>query len=345
MSAATSASSDSGADQAASTGSEGPSLDACAEACEGAFDRVGLLHCQACRCKAAFDDWLPGADALQCDAGEPIQIYRADVSGEAPVLEQASPSAANCANPALLNGSCGPGSRLGTIVHDDVVVRWICRDPLLDADGRVRFRDAAIIGHNRRTGATCFWDDIDETTHDDDLPPLDLLTATDAERQEFLDRFHYNDGSRCISCHDHDPFIYTPFLQSVSWTSFAPELGPYALVERDGRLVATGKRHLVSTRAQPCTQCHRLGDDGTCRLLAPDALGASKRDGHQQAVLDAMVEGSPHWTLAYWMPIPGLLDHEAWAARFADARAHVLACCETPGEDVGDCVWQPVPGA
>jgi hypothetical protein len=27
---------------------------------------------------------------------------------------------------------------------------------------------------------------------------------------------------------------------------------------------------------------------------------------------------------------------------FGAARDHVLACCETPGEDVGTCRWEPI---
>lgn len=336
--------SDSGIEDGSSTSAAGTEPDPCAASCDSAFARSGLLRCQACRCKAAFDDWLPSAQELQCDAAEPIEVYHADLSGAAPVLEPASPSADRCVNPSLLNGSCGPGSRLGTLVHDDVVVRWICRDPLLELDGRPRFRDAAIIGHNRRTGATCFWDDVDDTTHGDDLPALDLEAATEQEQLEFADRFRVTDGKQCIGCHDHDPFIYTPFLQSVPWSVFAADpAAPYARVERDGRLVPTGKRHLVSERARPCTACHRLGDDGTCRLLAPDALAASKRDGYEESVLAAMIEGNPNWGLAYWMPQPVPLDHAAWLEQYDDARAHVLACCETPGQDIGDCEWQPVP--
>jgi hypothetical protein len=27
----------------------------------------------------------------------------------------------------------------------------------------------------------------------------------------------------------------------------------------------------------------------------------------------------------------------------ADAAEHILACCESPGQNVGDCRWEPVP--
>lgn len=334
----------------ASAGDDGttvsePVPDACASACADVDHDPGRELCYACRCKAAFDDWLPGPGELQCDLAAPIVTYEADLTTPEGAWVPAGIGATRCANPSIFTGSCAQHSRLGQLEHGDVMVRWICRDPYLELDGRLLYHDVAVIGHNVRTGVACFWDDIDDVTHGDDLPPLDLEQATPAQREAFAAKFYVTEGDNCTPCHDHDPFVYTPYLASTGWRSVASDRGPYGLVGLDGRVRATGARHLVSPRASPCTGCHRLGDGKTCTSLAADALGAAKDEHHEAAVIDAMLPGSPRWWMAYWMPGPAspVTDAEQWHARFDDARAHVLACCERPGEDIDDCEWADVP--
>lgn len=330
-----------------STGGDGDGDElACAEACSDTSTDRGRKLCYACRCKVAFDGWLPGVEALQCSNAEPIVTYRADVSTSEVVLEPIPIYAAECSNPSFLTGSCLPGSRLGQLAHGDVVFEWICREPYLGAAGEILYHDVAIIGHNTRTGATCFWDDVDDVTHADGLPPLDLLEATEEERARFDEMFSFTDGEVCVKCHDHDPFLYTPYLQSTRWTSFAARKGPYARVDLDGRLRPTGNWHLVSPQAAACTSCHRIGSAGMCARFVRDSFGEATSPSHEQAVRDAGQPGSPHWRLAYWMPTEdvALTDFAQWLAQFGDARDHILECCAAPGEDVGDCRWEPVPG-
>ena len=329
------------------TGSTGEPLppDACADACLDLASQAGIATCHSCRCKAAFDDWLPSADELQCANAEPIVTYHAELSDTDYTLEPTTLGATDCANPALLTGSCRQGSKLGQLPHGDVSVYWICRDPYLDLDGSVLYHDMAVIGHNMRTGATCFWDDINDVTHEDDAPPLDLLEATEEERIRSIEVFTYNDGTGCVTCHDHDPFIYTPYLQSTSWKSVAANKGPYHLVDLQGVPRSTGVMHLVSPQADACTSCHRLGSANTCSYFAPDSFATHKIDAYEPEVLEAAEPGSPYWTLAYWMPTApaAVADFADWEAGFASARDHVLQCCEAPGIDGGGCQWAPVP--
>ncbi len=333
-----------GAVESGSTG-DPEVADACAAACVDTQSLGGASLCHSCRCKVAFDDWLPSVDELQCANGVSIVSYNAELSDTDHVLDPTPPGEHRCANPSLLTGSCRQGSKLGQITHDDVSFYWICRDPYLDYDGSVLYDDMAIIGHNMRSGATCFWDDVDDVIHEDDAPPLDLLEASEEERARSVELFHYNDGSNCITCHDHDPFIYTPYLQSTEWRSVAADKGPYHVVGLDGRPRSTGIMHLVSERADACTSCHRLGSDNTCSYFAPDSLGIKKNDSYDSQVHQAAEPGSPYWRLAHWMPggTEELADFVDWDAQYGDARAHVLECCESPGVDVGDCRWAPVP--
>lgn len=326
-----------------STG-EPPPPDACADACSDLASEAGIATCHSCRCKVAFDGWLPSVDELQCENAEPIVTYHAEPSDTGYVLEPAPLGASRCANPSLLTGSCQQGSKLGRLDHGDTTVYWICRDPYLDFDGSVLYHDMAVIGHNARTGATCFWDDVDDVTHEDDAPPLDLLEATEAERARNVEVFAHDDGSSCVPCHDHDPFIYTPYLQSTGWQSVAADKGPYHLVDLRGARRSTGVVHLVSPKAAACTSCHRLGSENTCSYFAPDSLGRHKIDAYEPEVHAATEPGSPHWTLAHWMPAPtDFADFADWEAQLGPTRDHVLECCEAPGLDVGDCRWAPVP--
>jgi hypothetical protein len=331
-------------DEGSSGGDDTEALDPCADACTETTAGAGLALCQACRCKAAFDDWLPAVEQLQCEHGEPIITYTAALSEDGFELEPSPPSSLDCANPSLLTNSCRQGSRLGHLVHDDIEFYWICRDPLLELDGTVLYEDMAVIGHNRRTGATCFWDDVDGHTHDADTPAFDLEAATEPERERFAERFTYADGSGCVTCHDHDPFVYTPYLRSTTWESIAAERGPYHVVGLAGEARPTGVRHLVSPEAAACTTCHRLGSENTCTQFAPDSMGVRKGRAYEDAVRDAMGPSSPHWQLAHWMPATGAdMDRSSWQSQFAAAREHILTCCEAPGVDTGDCQWAPVP--
>lgn len=316
----------------------------CTEACLDTTSDAGIALCYSCRCKAAFDNWLPTRDEVQCSAAATVVAYHADLSGPTAVLEPARPEATECTNPSRLTESCGQGSKIGTLQHGDVVLQWICRDPYLDLDGSMVYADMGLIGQNSRTGTACFWDDIDNVTHDDDMPPLDLLEASDEERARHHEVFYFTDGAGCVGCHDHDPFIYTPYLQSAPWTTVAAKKAPYGLLNLDGTVRATGNTHLVSPQASACLACHRLGSESTCGTFARDSMGLDKGGAFEAAVLDAAMPGSPHWALAYWMPgaSAAVPDFATWEMIFGAARDHVLTCCEAPGLDVGTCRWEPI---
>jgi hypothetical protein len=338
-----SSSSDDGADTS-STGEPIIPID-CTDACVDVDSDAGIALCHSCRCKAAFDNWLPSVDEVQCSTATPIVTYHADISGAQTVLEPAADDAISCANPSLLTSSCLQGSRLGQLQHDDVMLRWICRDPHEDEDGNLLYDDMGLVGQNVRTGATCFWDDVDYVTHDDDMPPLDLLEATEDERARYLEVFYFTAGETCVTCHDHDPFIYTPYLQSTGWISVAVDKGPYWVADLDGSGHATGNEHLVSPEAAACTTCHRMGSANTCDLFAGDSLADAKGSAYEQSVRDAAEPGNPHWKLAYWMPNGGtpIEDFATWSLLFGGAREHILECCNAPGQNVGDCLWEPIP--
>ena len=317
----------------------------CTDACVDTQTDLGIRICYSCRCLAAFDGWLPSPDEVQCGDTPPLVTYRADVSGPDAELVPISDDATACANPSLLTGSCQQGSKLGQLEHGDVLFKWICRDPYDDGNGLV-YTDMGFIGHNTRTGATCYWDDVDNVTRDDDMPPLDLMGASEEEVARFLEVFYHTEGETCVTCHDHDPFVYTPYLQATEWTTGVHTKSPYSVVALDGTLRPTGNKHLVSPEVTACAQCHRIGSQSSCTDFSRDSMGMDKGLWtYEQAVVDAAQPGSPFWRLAFWMPGGDLdvPDFATWLTLFEGPRAHLMECCANPGVNEGDCVWADLP--
>jgi hypothetical protein len=317
----------------------------CTEACLDTATDAGIALCYSCRCKAAFDNWLPTPQEVQCATAEPIVTYHAELGASELELVPIDDDPESCANPSLLTGSCAAGSRLGQLRNGDVMLRWICRDAY-DDGGRRLYTDMGLIGQNTRTGVACFWDDIDNVTHDNDMPNLDLLEASDDELARHLEVFYFTNGEGCTPCHDHDPFVYTPYLQSTGWVSVAMDKGPYSLLTVGGERQAVPVMQLVSPEATMCTACHRIGSGATCASFARDAVALDKGGPwYEQSVRDAAMPGSPHWKLAYWMPGDSVLlpDFDLWSRAFGPAAQHVVECCGAPGRDVGSCVWDSIP--
>ena len=322
----------------------------CAPFCVADPSDADIARCYACRCKEAMDGWLPSPEELQCALGEPIVNYTTDAAGTlTPVVDDA----ATCTNPSLLYGTCSPGGTLGQLTHGDVSVKWICRRyayrPDYD-DPDAPYDDVGAIFYNARTGATCWFDDMDGTgLAGNNWPDLDL-THPEADLAQWTKLFYHTDGEGCIGCHDNDPFIYTPHLSAVKWTSGAWTSGRFRLTELHGGLKRTGARHLVSPEAAPCTSCHRITSNGTCSSWAPDSVGASKGYGHQDLVVEAADDPeSPLWHLGTWMPPDSGTDPQAWQDDYGAAVALVTACCRHPGEDKPEtaqnkaCVWENIP--
>jgi hypothetical protein len=318
----------------------------CTAACARTTGDAGAARCYACRCKAAMDGWLPPPEALQCSLGDPIEVFTADGDGALTRLDAAAP---DCANPSLLYGTCAPGGRLGQLTHGDVTVKWICRRNGPTRDPGAPYDDVGAIVYNARTGASCWFDDRDQTgLADDNWPEMDL-TKPDADAQGWVDLFHRTEGDGCVGCHDNDPFLYTPFLRSVPWVDGPWAFGAFHLVRTDGTSSPTGGRHLVSPEAQGCTACHRIASNQTCAAWAPDALGTEKRPGHQDLVVEAAGDlEHPLWQLGTWMPTEAV-GADAWRDTFGAAAAVVADCCWDPGVDRPAqggrpaCVWADVP--
>ncbi|MEM6993172.1 MAG: hypothetical protein AAF721_21845 [Myxococcota bacterium] len=313
----------------------------CSEPCADDTETAVAL-CYACRCKNAMDGWLPTPEQLQCSQAEELTVYTADISGENPQLVPLTEEAETCVNPALLTETCGVGSRFGQLQEGDVYVKWICRDPF---DDGALFADVGVIMHNVRNGASCWFDDIDSVTGMDDIPNLDLMAGDEANLQSYLEKFYFTDGETCTrDCHGADPFVYTPYFESIVWQTGAWVNGLHRRVTLDEELAPVEAFELLSPEVTVCTGCHRVGSTASCDFLAPDALGLAKTAAHEPSVHDAMDPASPNWWLAYWMPkpFPAVDTLEDWTGLFGAARDRIVECCADPGVSTPNCIWEPI---
>src|SRR5262249_13934003 len=160
-----------------------------------------------------------------------------------------SANAPTCKNPALLDlmpveQACTPGSRLGQVVTDSAIYRFICRR----APDSTAYDDMGVIGHNPKTGATCFWTSIDEKRTDGIMPALDVSDGDPAKLDALANAMQLAyEGDKCVACHDGDPFVYTPHLEGVwRFDIDAYRFGPYAQVRIDGSRTPVPHKHLVS---------------------------------------------------------------------------------------------------
>ncbi len=302
----------------------------CERACAKANDdEREKTICHACRCKEALGE-LPTPDVITCARGVEVPIYRLE-NGRAVETKQ---NAATCKNPALIElmpseQACTPGSRFGQVVTETAIFRFLCRR----APDGAAFDDMAVIGHNPKTGATCFWTSIDEQRTDGVMPPLDVTDGDEKklDAQARSMQLAY-EGDKCVTCHDDDPYVFSPYLEGVwPWATDAYRFGPYKQVRIAGPPTPIPHKHLVSDEASACTTCHRIGGGRTCDTFVPSSAGVVDEDLPYQPELRRSRE------LARWMPHP----LGTWGPAQESSVAHIRKCCASP--DAPGCRWAPVP--
>jgi hypothetical protein len=142
---------------------------------------------------------------------------------------QITPSTA-CDRPKYLGdgtgSNCQPFSRIGQLpgvnasLQPDANIQWafICRNYGIGQDDDL-FDDVAVIGHNKASGATCFYQALGEKDtrrvpsplEKDDETPQGFLKAKDF----WLSPEDTADSVMCYTCHHTDAFIHTPHVDQV----------------------------------------------------------------------------------------------------------------------------------
>ena len=216
-----------------------------------------------------------------------------------------------CDAPNVLHGVCDPGSRFQVLKQtDEVVIVAHCRKQN-NADGF--YGDVAVIQYNRTTGATCFYQALQNTqpdnTFDDELIlPAQTTAPSEGNGQGKFPWLHpyVTAGINCVGCHDNGPFIRSPYLAQLRdepknrlpGTNSGPgpfdqqgtwnQTIPYKFIGSDFQKWKAYSVSLSGTGGG-CMQCHRLGissfgggfsmNAGTAQnfgIIATDTQQASK---------------------------------------------------------------------
>jgi hypothetical protein len=197
-----------------------------------------------------------------------------------------------CDRPNVLNSECDPGSRFQVLDDNgDAFAVAHCRKRGHKAGV---FDDIAVIQHNRKTGATCFYQALRAFQPTND--PLDgNVLAPGKQASPADDQFWMQpakiagSGFPCGRCHDNGAIIRSPYLTQLGLNN-APNILPGS---QDDTFNSDDPYYFVGTDFAPwiaykveipnhkCNECHRLGVNnvgpmtGTARDLACQATADS----------------------------------------------------------------------
>ena len=249
--------------------------------------------------------------------------------------------------------------------------------------------DVAIVQHNRKTGETCWYQALSvfqendrslptwrvPPPYEDDLPQEIVdknATISDPKQRAMKAKdfwIHPNDSVRfkCITCHDSDPFMYSPYVAQVKVSNTPEGVKQYVLpcdpakpgqiskntcAKQDGKGLYSNVSKLHSPPEWPklyaispkssdpavkeCVSCHRIGSLNTCRSWSRDSIGLP---GLGSTSLNAKSTTAKKFPLNHWMPLePGMpataagSNHSitslvAWEAQYKKAADAIANCC------------------
>lgn len=317
-----------GAAVCALTGCSGPS-----EPDEPSHEGVGraqaALSFESIQNYAAECDRYTGVSVpdFDCEAGTEVPTTNAHGSGEA----------LTCDRPNLLNSECDPASRFQVLVRTpDAYVVAHCRKRTVAAGnlpGDGKFADIAVIQHNDRNGATCFYQALDDhlsgkvtAPGKDSYPWLAPVSAASME---------------CVHCHDNGPILRSPYLAQITGPNKLPgagefsfnRTGPYSFVGGD---FATWRVFKVEIQGNTCNGCHRLGVS-MANGHVNEGRGTAKVFARLATQQEPMTRQNPHSPSSPLWMTPGNAGVYS-AANFAAATA-IEACANQFSS------WLPLPNS
>jgi hypothetical protein len=263
---------------------------------------------------------------MDCGAGVTIPVTVDGVEATEVLLNFA------CDNPGLQAGGCVPGSTIHRVTGqtregvERPEVTWVhfCRSEDGVSKGRTStptwdtvFTGAQMIGYNRETGATCFFElnvGAQEQWVGRDADNRASGVLPNYDQPEFDQAFI--PGDQCVSCHENDPFAHNPWVDGARLPSSPDEAVLPALPANAPYYVVGGSdwdMRTIHIEGNGCLTCHRAG-------MALDKLYDSLGFDANQ-----------------WMPLhaPGSL---------ADDYAQLLDCHDNGPEQTPGCDWVVPPG-
>lgn len=287
---------------------------------------------------AFADSYVDYANQCRAEVGEVPAFSCADGAVVPVTVNGQTPSSytkdMTCDRPALLpngsdsDGQCVPGSRILDLTHDDTQISIMRRQKLIRPANSLDFDEIDIIAHNPITGATCWFQasaisgqSIDGTT---------VPSATDSAASTFFREPETVVQDGCGTCHDNDPFMYSPFVGQV-WNHVPVNpFGPYYHVNLPGLGFDDWPRTHILPRDNTCTGCHRMGVHETCSLLTDWATGREIPPG-----ANALATSYP---LGRSMPPYHNQTEKTWDVINQASVDRVTACCLDPTQSMCNAV-------
>jgi hypothetical protein len=282
------------------------------------------------------------------------QIVPITVNGETPATYTRH---MRCDKPAYLpypeetDGQCAPYTRVRMVRNDDIQTLVYCRRMYIRSIDDPHFDSIEVITHNVKTGSTCFFmsknfgnqpegvDGRRVPPPTEEAPPAGMVSAKDL----WASPQHISNHS-CISCHDSDPWVHTPWIDQSQQVPSDP-FGFYS-VDVGGPFVNWPKPQSISTRGNSCTSCHRIGSLNTCQQQEVGDFG------EQPAKMLQSIGQAPHGRFgaakgtAYDNPPQvytawGSLPHGWMGARLPDVDSYLWKEYESKVQDLQRCCANP----
>jgi hypothetical protein len=287
--------------------------------------------------------------AFSCLDGEliPVTLNGTPITNHQPHQE--------CDRPPLLglggsDGQCTPYSRIGRLPginalgQEDPNIQWafICRRySIRPAADDPMFEDVAIVGHNRATGATCFFQTLTDGIRATRVPPPaeapEATPAGEIKAADFWLSPQQTANINCHHCHDSDPFIHTPHVDQVriqvngqsvpivppgpNLRANPPEMSRYHFVGEPFRGWPAPVR--LRPLGNSCTSCHNIGSRATCERFTEAATG--------RTAPNYISTYGWSWPRSHWMP-PDVeatgMSQADWQADFGASVQKIVDCCQ-----------------
>ncbi len=248
----------------------------------------------------------------------------------------------------LASGETQPGPMVVT-AKNEKGTHWIllCRKVADDGTGMMNtkvFNDVAMIGHNPRSGRTCFFqNDIGTGRDGKHVPhPADIEKSTtmwSTGVQEYCSR----------ACHAESAFVHSPWIDGAKRSNgkaIVPKMGelddfPISELDRPYNIIAGDKlgfaipKQLVSDEVGACNNCHRLAGD-TLNRFAKWTTGTGN-------YFNWITETGKKFENSHWMPPrkDGLNEENFAASPYGKALQFMERCVQNNNAE--GCVWADVP--
>lgn len=221
---------------------------------------LDALQVYAQQCDRAIGITVPD---FTCDAGTLVPTTNFTPSMTASGQMSAVYPNGNCDRPNRLNRACDPGSHfqvLPTTTQDAYAVAHCRKMGNPSGFWGDFYGDIAVIQHNQKNGATCFYQALG-TLYGGVRAPSKGLSTWNLFRPGNWQSPSTTASQRCGGCHDNGPLVRTPYLTQITGPNALPGAGaytfqPYYFVGAD---FASWKAYKVEVKDNYCISCHRMG--------------------------------------------------------------------------------------